>query len=324
MPNKTTIRCTINGKAYEYACVLAIKELVEPYRPIEIVESTSVSIARERYVSAEISVTCRAEMLASAKAGIHEIIGMEPRILGDGGDTLTVSLQPDNVARSGDVRDVLIIRRNIKWEIGISVKHNHEALKHNRLSKKLDFGYKWYNIACSEEYFSFIRPIFDSLYNLKAKKTLWSDLPNKEETVYVPLLQAFQTELERARSIDESKLASGLVKYLLGSNGSDYYKLIHYNHHKTKIVPFNLCGTLNQPADSMKPKRIIPRIELPSSIGKVYFKQGVRNTIILEMNNFWALSFRIHNATSRVEPSLKFDIQLAGQPSNLWFLDVAW
>ena len=31
----------------------------------------------------------------------------------------------------------------------------------------------------------------------------------------------------------------------------------------------------------------------------------------------WQLSFRIHNATSRIERSLKFDIQIIGQPPQL-------
>lgn len=85
-------------------------------------------------------------MLSSAKAGIKTIIKLEPRIIEDGDDALTVSIQSDDVGKLGDVRDVLIIRRDIKWEIGVSVKHNHEALKHSRLSTKLDFGASWYGI----------------------------------------------------------------------------------------------------------------------------------------------------------------------------------
>jgi hypothetical protein len=42
------------------------------------------------------------------------------------------------------------------------------------------------------------------------------------------------------------------------------------------------------------------------------------------MDNGWAISFRIHNASKLVETSLKFDIQLLGQPANLFYLDVKW
>jgi hypothetical protein len=31
----------------------------------------------------------------------------------------------------------------------------------------------------------------------------------------------------------------------------------------------------------------------------------------------WQISFRIHNASTMVEPSLKFDINIVGLPSNL-------
>lgn len=36
------------------------------------------------------------------------------------------------------------------------------------------------------------------------------------------------------------------------------------------------------------------------------------------MNNDWTLSFRIHNASSRVEASLKFDIKLENSPKQLF------
>ena len=128
-----TSNSTIYGKAYEYACVLALIDKVRCIRKIEIEENESVSIARQHYNS--IDKTMQSEMILSAKAGIAAIMDMEPRIEEDGKDKLTVTLQPDTAAtKKGDIRDVLIIRRSIEWEIGISVKHNHSALKHSRLS----------------------------------------------------------------------------------------------------------------------------------------------------------------------------------------------
>lgn len=161
--SRSTINSTIKGKAYEYASVLALKEVVERVRPINVVENSSLQIARNRYLNGITDVE-RSEMLASAKAGVGAIITMEPKIIGDGSDTLTILLQPDDVAKTGDVRDVLIIRHTIKWEIGISVKHNHEALKHSRLSTRLDFGNAWYGIASSRQYFDEISLIFAGLH----------------------------------------------------------------------------------------------------------------------------------------------------------------
>ena len=42
------------------------------------------------------------------------------------------------------------------------------------------------------------------------------------------------------------------------------------------------------------------------------------------MDNGWQISFRIHSASSKVEPSLKFDIQLVGQPIVLFIIDMPW
>jgi hypothetical protein len=160
---KSTIQSTINGKAYEYACVLALQDIVSPIRPITIIKNDSLGIAKNRYEN-DISASEKSEMLLSAKSGIKAIIEMEPKIIEDGTDELSVSLQPDNVATDlGDICDVLIIRRDIAWEIGVSVKHNHAAFKHSRLSAQLDFGNIWVGVPCSQDYFDAVRPIFELL-----------------------------------------------------------------------------------------------------------------------------------------------------------------
>jgi hypothetical protein len=321
--DSSAINSTIKGKAYEYASIVALIEIVEPIRPISVVENSSLIIARDRYLN-DITEEERSDMLASAKAGIGAIIMMEPKIIEDGEDVISLSIQPDNVAKTGDVRDILIIRRDIKWEIGVSVKHNHEALKHSRLSTKLDFGNSWYNIPSSKQYFDEISLIFTELQTLKEKGVKWRELPDKEQTVYIPILNAFVGELQRSYDLNGDDVTAGLVEYLLGSNGSDYYKLIHRNNHTTRVVPFNLFGTLNQSSSTQDPDNIIPDMELPTRIVELTFKDSSQTTVHLTMNNGWAISFRIHNASTIVEPSLKFDIKLVGQPSSLFYLDVAW
>ena len=48
------------------------------------------------------------------------------------------------------------------------------------------------------------------------------------------------------------------------------------------------------------------------------FKENNKTTVIVTMDNDWTLSFRIHNASSRVEASLKFDINLLKSPKKLF------
>ena len=60
-------------------------------------------------------------------------------ILDGGLDGLELKILSDDKGKDDGVRDVLIIRRGIEWEIGLSVKHNHFSVKHSRLFKNLDF-----------------------------------------------------------------------------------------------------------------------------------------------------------------------------------------
>jgi hypothetical protein len=319
----STIKSTIQGKAYEYACVLALQEIVSQIRPITIIENSSLEIAKNRYEN-DISTEKRSQMLLSAKSGIKAIIEMEPKIIEDGTDELSVSLQPDNIAtKLGDIRDILIIRRDIEWEIGVSVKHNHAALKHSRLSLQLDFGNIWVGVPCSQNYFETIKPIFERLRILQGNATRWSEMEDKETSVYMPLLNAFKAELENINE-NNADMTAKLIKYLLGSNGKDYYKLIHNNNHTTTVIPFNIYGTLNQSANATRPVTTIPATLLPTRIIELSFKTNSQNTLILTMDNSWSISFRIHNASTTVEPSLKFDIKLNGQPTDLFYLNKVW
>ena len=312
----------IKGKAYEYACVLAVNDIISSIRPVEIVDNSSLDIAKSHFNN-DISDLERRNMLLSAKAGVQVIIQMEPRMY-DGKDKLTISLQPDTVAtKKGDIRDVLIIRRSIKWEIGISLKHNHAALKHSRLSPKIDFGKEWFNCPCSEEYFKEINKIFSFLAESKKQGKKWSDFgKGKEFFVYRPVLMMFMKEFKRLA--ETKNITSKLIKYLIGSNGRDYYKMIHYDNHIVTITPFNLYGTLNQNGENATPLKKIPPVRLPKRILSMDFKENSSSTLILSMDEGWQISFRIHNASTYVEPSLKFDIQLKGQPADLFYINATW
>lgn len=42
------------------------------------------------------------------------------------------------------------------------------------------------------------------------------------------------------------------------------------------------------------------------------------------MDGGWQFSFRIHNASTIVEPSLKFDIQIIGMPVTILTINSTW
>ncbi|MEG2575602.1 MAG: HaeIII family restriction endonuclease [Christensenella sp.] len=42
------------------------------------------------------------------------------------------------------------------------------------------------------------------------------------------------------------------------------------------------------------------------------------------MDGGWQFSFRIHNAATLVEPSLKFDVQIIGMPVTIISINCTW
>ena len=54
------------------------------------------------------------------------------------------------------------------------------------------------------------------------------------------------------------------------------------------------------------------------------FASGKLNTIELCMDGGWQFSFRIHNASTYVETSLKFDIQIVGMPTAIITINYFW
>lgn len=315
---------TDTGRAFEYACLQVFFNAIKNRRPTTINKSSSVSVAEKCYLA--LSKQQQELMVKAASSTVDTIFDLEPMIL-DGNDTLTLSIQPDKKGIAGDVRDILITRNGAKWEIGFSLKHNHFAVKHSRLSPTIDFGKKWYGHPCSSQYFQDVLPLFRKLRMLKTENKNWEDVPNKAEEVYKPLLQAFLDELRR--SYDKNKdIPAKLVEYLLGEY--DFYKVISIENQKiTQLQAFNLHSSLSKQTKTKRSKIKIPKTLLPDRIVDLEIApaknaNGEINTVNIYLNNGWQFSLRIHNASKRVEPSLKFDIQISGMPTSIMKLDCIW
>lgn len=308
------------GRAYEFACLNTLNDEIKKLRPVKI-EKTDGYAAAERAWNA-IGDSMQVVMEESALAAVEILFELEPLITEDGDDEIVLKIQQDFKGEKGDVRDILIVRRNIEWEIGLSIKHNHFAVKHSRLSRNLDFGEKWFGVPCSEKYWEDIKPIFDYLVEEKSKGSSWSELPAKEADVYVPLLAAFMNEVSRSNEKNDT-IPRKMVEYLLGE--FDFYKVVGIDSKRTtQIQTFNLHGTLNQPSNAEMPKIEIPVASLPSRIVSLEFKPNSTNIIELYMDGGWQFSFRIHSASTKVEPSLKFDVQILGIPAAIMIIECKW
>ncbi len=307
---------TINGKAFEYALLFEFYERLKTITSVSITENEPFNNAKRCFDSfvEEEQDTFR----ITASAAINFLIDIEPRLSNgiSNEDSLVLEIVSDQAGIAGDVRDILIIRSLQKWEIGISAKNNHRAVKHSRLSLNIDFGKKWLDVPCSQNYFDEIKPIFDMLSDLKSKNksTKWTSIENMHQVVYIPILNAFKKELLRLDNENPNIVAENLVQYLIGNE--DFYKVIKGNK-KVEIQAYNLNGTLNLPFESIKPKAKIPKLKLPSRLIEVVYQDNSTTTLLVSLNEGWQISFRIHNASSRVEPSLKFDINLVSAPHTL-------
>lgn len=237
------------GRAYEFICLLTLSQEINKIRKAEIEVNSAYHVAEHAWDM--ISDELKSILKQSAAAAVSTIFDMEPMIVENSDDILSLKIQTDNEGKEGDVRDIVIARKYVKWEIGLSLKHNHFAVKHSRLAKGLDFGNKWFGIPCSENYWNDIKPIFDYLTEQKADGKKWNELPSKDKTVYVPLLQAFMNELNRSNALDSS-VPKKMVEYLLGE--FDFYKVISIDSKRiTRIQSYNMHGQLNRASKTIKP-----------------------------------------------------------------------
>jgi hypothetical protein len=286
-----------NGRAFEFAVAKALSETLE----VEILESPSSINAQQSYKMISEKLRNRFDS-ASIKVTQHLIekeitlIKKKPR---------AIWLPSDSVGQKGDVRDVIIGTEN--GEIGISCKTNHDAFKHSRLSGKADFVKSWgldVN-GCSDQYWTDVRPVFDELSKIrKASKAtaLWRFEPDVPDRFYWPVLNAFEREINRLNDKTDSEfsIASSLVTYIIGIK--DFYK-VTVRPDVVELQGFNLGGTLS-----------VTKTRLPNQIIGIDKLNGGQYSKTIRFNRGFTFNFRIHNASSRIESSLKFDVTAVSLP----------
>lgn len=280
-----------SGKGFEYGIAYQLREIAEA----EIIENKHLQNAR--YYFEQCSNQEQDKIMRAAKEIIIFLAAHDSRIEQH---VCKVELQSDQEGGKGDVRDIVI--ETPSGGIGISAKNRHLAVKHPRLSDRIDFGMKWVNHSVSQTYWDEVRPLFREMRSRKEKKQFWRDIPDKEDRFYVPLLHAFNLELQRICDKDRNNVPKNLLHYLLGYR--DFYKVAKING-KVMVQSFNINGTLKWGN----------KLPMPTSIESR--KNTTKTTTVYHFNKGWQISFRLHNAESRVIPSLKFDVQIIGLPQHL-------
>ncbi len=308
---------TRTGKAFEYALLQELYERLHTLTTTRIIENTPYKTAKQYFDNFDADAQDAYRITSSA--AINFLIDVEPRLSHAAGldDILELEIVADARGQVGDVRDILTVRSQQSWEIGISAKNNHRAVKHPRLSPKIDFGQKWLGLPCSERYFDEIAPTFNMLADVRNndKTAKWDAVGDVGLDVYKPVLDAFRAELMRLNEAHPLELSRRLLAYLIGEY--DFYKVIR-QRGKVEIQAYNLHGSLNQGFKRVKPKAKIPILKLPNRLIEAVYKDNSHTTLIVSLDEGWQIAFRLHSAKSTVEPSLKFDINLLSTPYTLF------
>lgn len=314
-----------NGKSFEFAIGAALAKNAKEFTTVEFVEDARHKVCKKAF---ETSSACEQKrFMESAALPLVTLFRLEPAICNPKGadDALYIALNSDAAGIAGDVRDVLLSRKNSRgrtiWEIGISAKNNHDAVKHSRLSPSIDFGKEWIGMPCSKAYMNNAAAIFSRVMKWKDKgvKT-WDALGgDKENCVYVPLLDAFKDEMTGLFRAGDKTVAENLIMYLIGRE--PFYKVIKQDRNSMVVMKaFNFRKGLGEKYNGVKPDCRPDKIPLPTRMVELAYsdKGEQRNSLTLILDHGWQVDFRIHNASSSLENSLKFDIQLVGNPPVLF------
>ncbi len=279
---------TESGKAWEHGLAKAFECQLNGYPPVEVNgPKTKSQKSYDRINPLE-----RSKILKAAREVVDFMIAHDERL----DHTEKIIIQSDMKGRHGDVRDIILYTQ--LGEVGFSAKNRHNALKHSRLSDSIDFGQQWYGIPCSEDYWTTIGPVFQQLQQYTQRRMKFSEITDKHDHIYLPILHAFIQETKRFADCKQ------MLRYLIGVY--DFYKVMKENG-TILIQSFNLDGTLKWGN----------KLSLPNRIIDCEIKDRSTTTALMYMDEGWSLSFRIHSARSLAEPSLKFDVRLTGVPPVL-------
>ena len=148
-------------------------------------------------------------------------------------------------------------------------------------------------------------------------------MPDKESRFYKGVLDAFMEEFLRIYREHPEEVATNLVQYMYGRY--DFYKLIaDVSKQATWINAINIKGDLCKAAGKEKPITKIPKPLLPKRVTHVGYRHEKGTTIEILLDEGWGMSLRIHSASSKIEPSFKFDVQEISSPSCIYSQIEPW
>jgi hypothetical protein len=292
-----------SGNAFEYAGLRMLEKNLTNGQVVHIQKTPKyaklLSDFDEETVDSQKFLTHAADM------AVKRLIEQEPQLTDyrSAQDGIVLSLVPDNKGKQGDVRDILAYRPARGWGVGISMKRNHEAIKHPRISDKIDIGERWgLGAPASDKYMKTMKDLFAPYRMIRdySKKTIkWSAVTWKHD-LYKAALDSVVEEL--STKLVTPQAVKGFKSFMM--NTTDFYKM-KADRDSVRLDAFNFYGTLST-----------PKLPEPSELLdlEIIENQGIVDTLKVVLDNSYLLHMRIHSASTWVEPSLKFDVRVAGLP----------
>lgn len=358
----------INGKAFEYSSLIAMHNELSKAgwnsNQIEILEDVNFHNIEKAYQVIEAGLgdepedddnTGEREQKAYTLEIINEVNAFdkaakvaaaylrmtEPVFSLPDGLFAVLSAMPDSAGVKGDVRDICITvysdskKKKVVRELGISCKNNHEAVKHPRITENPDFAQEWTKgrFHCSKAFMQEMSRIQDVIEGYQSQYRTWSEIDEKMDTVYFPIVTAFVQELQRLGMIESNasekrkqeakEFAQLFFEYMFGTQ--DFYKFIKDDSSKATLVyPYNMHGSLMKTYKGHRNNQAVPCVTMPEEIVDVRVKPSSKTTMEVYFDQ-WIISMRLHNADSSIKKtSLKFDVQIKAQPRKVMSTTIPW
>jgi len=291
-------RQDISGNALEYAiarqaaCAAGVR-----------IKKDAVSDKARKDFFAE-SAAVRQQLAYSAEAAVGHVFALEESRL-ELPEKCFVVMQTDARGQAGDPRDILSPLQ--EGVLGLSVKRNNDTFKNPRLQRNNpDFFQKWgLQGKVSVNYRQKTEKVFKLLDRARSRGVKkWSDLPScgidLRKEIYKPLVADFIAEFRKGMSPGN---CARFTRYMLGD--VDYYKIIVHVGQQTIVQGINFDNSLSCSSVSCPEELILAQV-LSSNTGILTFEGG------------WVYTMRIHNASSRLEDSLKWDVKLIAHPADMY------
>ncbi|MCC5803801.1 HaeIII family restriction endonuclease [Rossellomorea vietnamensis] len=256
-----------------------------------------------------LSVNEQQAMIRAARTIINFLTEYEPWLLNGG-------IEIAQVKAAGGSTDVSDVRfTGLGQSVGLSLKSNHDAVRHPRVSPTIDIAHQWLGVNTDQRYLGEVAEIFNNFTSFCEFNNVerFNQLSNeqKKNLLYSPITACFSDLLLRVFNGPAGPDAvAHFLRYLIGDR--DFYKAkADFNRGELLIEAYDFSGTMGPRHRLRMPTRCLEVIVEPGPT-------GLYNYINITFDRGWEVKMRLHTARTAIENSLKWDVQFVGTPRDAW------